>query len=363
MKKNPSDTYHLLFTGTDPSSHSGGIATVVTGYISAATLVGISNQFISTFRPTWYGKTILWIVALPRLLAEIRSHLRRGVTPVIYSHTGGGFSFLREALLISCCRLFGAKTIMHIHAPQVEGYLKRPIRKEMFRMAVRSAHMIVVLTAWWKRLLEEADIGVPVGVISNPLPDYLYQTACSPLKRKNTKDDITVLVICRLVAGKGVDIAIQAMKYLPKNLKMVIAGDGAERLQLEAMVKAYSLESRVSFAGWVSGADKAALFENSDLFCLPSTNDAFPMTFVEAMAYGLPVVGVQYAGIPDMVAHGQTGYLVSDSDPKLVAKALSRITQSTDLSLMGDAGKRWILSLSSPEIVGESIRKAIQCLT
>ena len=355
----------IIFTGTDPNSSAGGIGVVMRGYFNALKSAGISFESIPTFHPGKAGGgTVLWLAALPKLIRTIRQIKKKGEQPIVYSQAGNGFSLFREFFVLLFSRLAGARTILHIHAPQAYYYFDNPVYSLLFKISLLPAHLVFVLTDWWKTFfLNRGGITKPLEVIHNPLPPDLERIAQNPrdyqaLAERHGKT-VTVLAMARLAPGKGVELAIQAMTLLPPHVQLVIAGEGSQRKMLAKLTQDLGLAERVFFKGWVSGKEKEELLEEADIFCLPSTNDAYPLSFVEAMCYGIPVVGIHYAGIPDIVANGKVGYLVQEPDHRLVAGAIARLLTVEARRTIGTAGQPWILEKSSPEIIGARLRRII----
>ena len=100
----------------------------------------------------------------------------------------------------------------------------------------------------------------------------------------------------------------------------LIAGDGDERRALEARVTELGLEGRVEFLGWRS--DLPALYQKMDLFVLTSINEGTPVSLIEAMAAGVPVVATSVGGVPDVIEDGVTGVLIPPRQPEAVASAI-----------------------------------------
>ena len=137
-----------------------------------------------------------------------------------------------------------------------------------------------------------------------------------------------IITICRLVKRKNVENIIKAIKLMPysilKNYKYIIVGNGPERKNLEFMVKNLHLEENVFLRGEVSESEKTQLLSSSKLFIMcPTTykneNEGFGISFIEAQAVGIPVIGSKNGGSPEAIGNG--GLLVEDElDPKEIAK-------------------------------------------
>lgn len=362
------NSLYVIFTGTDPETSSGGIGIVMRGYFEAVKSVGVQFESFPTYHPTVLGgKSLLWLRALPKILRAIRNARNSGKQPIIYSQAGAGFSLFRESCLLHICRSFRARTVLHIHAPQVDTYLQSWYKKLLFKASLLPAKIVVVLTPWWQNRLRASGVRKQIEVIPNPLPPDLENIARHPIMHSEHKkpynlESVCVLTMARLVSGKGVDVVVKAMKYLPPAVQLIIAGDGAERSNLEVLAQKLSLGERVRFLGWVSGDKKKSSLEKADLFCLPSTNDAFPMSFVEAMAYGVPVIGVKWGGITDMVGNGKVGILVDSPDPEQVALAIKKLSDKHLRQRMGEEGKEWVLKMCSAKIVGERLKELFKQL-
>lgn len=125
------------------------------------------------------------------------------------------------------------------------------------------------------------------------------------------------------------------------HLRLSIIGDGPLMPALRAQVAAAGLDDVV----WLAGArtDIPQLLHTFSLFCLPSLAEGTPVSLLEAMACGLPVVASRVGGIPEVVTEGEHGYLVPPSDTEALATALARYVADPDLARRhGDAARRRI---------------------
>ena len=357
--------YHIIVTGTDPDSAKGGIGVVLPGYFTALGLARLENNCIPTYYPsTLKGKWLPWLKALPVLFRSIQEKKQKNCNVIVYSHVGDGISFFRETCVLWLAKFAGARTILQIHSPKVDGYLEHPLKRFLLKIALIPADAVCVLTDWWKNRLIESGIKGDIFVIPNPLPNDLLEIA---KQKKNGKDgdhteNINILSMARLVPGKGVDIIIRAMSHLPENVFLTIAGDGEQRKELEKLSSDIGVAKRIKFAGWVSGNEKRDLLKMADIFCLPSTYDAFPMSMVEAMAYGIPVVAVRWGGIPDMVSDGYSGVLANRAQPDEISDAVKKLLDDDVRHKTGKQAKNWVIKISHPDHVAKKMRHVIERL-
>ena len=109
---------------------------------------------------------------------------------------------------------------------------------------------------------------------------------------------------------------------------LVIVGDGVLMEDLKSMTRERGLEQKVCFDGLRD--DVAPYFDRADLFCLSSDYEGMPMTLIEAMAAGMPIVSTGVGGIPDMLRHGSSALLTPPDAPAL-AEAMLRLLSDTEL--------------------------------
>jgi len=162
-------------------------------------------------------------------------------------------------------------------------------------------------------------------------------------------DGFVILFVGRLVERKGVRYLIDAVARLPleRRAKLVVIGDGPEREVLAPQAQRAGLGARVELRGRVSHAELRRAYASASAFVLPSIVDSrgdtegLGVVLLEAMTYGVPVVGSNVGGITDIVRDGETGLLVPPGDPAALAAALERLAADPALARrLGEAGRR-----------------------
>ena len=129
----------------------------------------------------------------------------------------------------------------------------------------------------------------------------------------------------RLAPEKGQMILIKALKLLLKGgrrLELRLAGNGPSKQKLQALVNELELNDQVHFLGFLREEEVINELHNSDLFVLASFVEGVPVSVMEAMALGVPVIATNVGGTSELVESGNTGVLVRPSDPGALAQAI-----------------------------------------
>lgn len=142
--------------------------------------------------------------------------------------------------------------------------------------------------------------------------------------------------------------AAAAAEVLSDNGRLLLVGDGPEAASLRALAEELGISDRVVFAG--ERHDVPELLSASDVFVLSSTSEGLPLSMVEAMATGLPVVSTAVGGIPALIADGETGFLVPSDDVGTLAAKLAELKADPARSAaMGKRGRKLALGRYSAE--------------
>jgi glycosyltransferase involved in cell wall biosynthesis len=165
---------------------------------------------------------------------------------------------------------------------------------------------------------------------------------------KPHSERIRLLAVGTLIELKRMDRFLNLLKHIKQqtidHVSGCIAGDGPLRKKLEAQAFEMGLTPEtLTFKGRV--ADTANLYQSSDILVLPSDWEGTPNVVLEAMASGLPVVANAVGGVPEIIQHGETGYLIQPGDDAAMADAV--------LALANDAGLRYTIGHRAREYVLE----------
>ena len=153
-----------------------------------------------------------------------------------------------------------------------------------------------------------------------------------------------VLYVGRLTSLKGMSVLLDAMVAIRDavpRVELVVIGDGPDRDAFEAHARRLGIDSSVSFRGVRSPQEVADALASTDVFVLPSFAEGVPVSLMEALAAGVPVVSTPVGGVTELVEHGVNGMLVRPADPDALASAVTELLGDPDRRReMGAAGRR-----------------------
>jgi glycosyltransferase involved in cell wall biosynthesis len=189
------------------------------------------------------------------------------------------------------------------------------------------------------RLVEEG-AGLPAGsvvTIHNGVPD---EGLASP---RPEGGQIVAGTFARLDRRKGLDVLLAAVEPL-QNVALLIAGDGPDRDEILSDADRRGLAARMRLLPW--SETTRSLLDDIDVFVLPSRLEGLPLSILEAMMGGRPVVATDVGSVREAVVDGTTGLVVPPGDPEALRKALERLADDPgERRRMGEAGRERALEL------------------
>jgi glycosyltransferase involved in cell wall biosynthesis len=283
-------------------------------------------------------------VILPELGREVRPYrdctalvklvrlLRRLRPDIVHTHTAKAGALGRIA-----AKLAGIPVIVHtFHGHVLHGYFSRGTTRFFLTiercLAAISTKVLTVSDGQCRDLLR-LRIGRPETVGVMPLGLELDGFLGSDLRRGELRRQLDVNaeaplvgIIGRLAPIKDHATFLEAASDLHKSrpdVRFLIVGDGELRSRLEQQAHALGLDGCAHFLGWQRELEP--IYADLDLVVLSSLNEGTPVSLIEAMAAGLPVVATKVGGVPDLVADGKTGLLVPPKDPMAMSQAMETL--------------------------------------
>ena len=168
-----------------------------------------------------------------------------------------------------------------------------------------------------------------VTVLQNFADDVMISSAPFPSGALTNRVSPYLLFFGRLSPEKGVDVLLRAFDAaapgLPGGLRLVVAGDGPERGTLEAIAARLPVADRIEFVGYQSGEGLWTLVEGAAyVVCCSCWRENMPFSIVESFVAGVPVIGTEIGGIPELVFEGETGFLCAPGNADSLTAAIGR---------------------------------------
>lgn len=317
----------------------GGMSSVVATYQAAGLFGRVPVRYIEAHREvSSFGK--LWLVAFG--LTQLLGLLLSDKVALLHVHAASGVSFWRKRLFIRLGQLFSRPVIIHLHGGEfLKFYRDCSARQQrLVRRTLESADRVVVLSWTWRDRIREISECLRIVVLPNPV----VVPAESQLRDGK---EFRILSLGRLERAKGVFELIEAFALLRREhvcAVLTLGGEGdfhAVRQRLAEL----NVEGCVELPGWVVGARKEALLRSADAFVLPSHAEGLPVSMLEAMAYGIPVVVSRVGSVPEVVADGEHGLLTDIEDVQGVLTAMQQLVASSEARRrLGRAGRELVVS-------------------
>ncbi|MGM0461981.1 MAG: glycosyltransferase family 4 protein [Fibrobacterota bacterium] len=196
-----------------------------------------------------------------------------------------------------------------------------------------------------------------IDIISMPIREERI-----PQKPPRFRGGKKLLFLGRLIPRKGADILISALSELSEEYELTLVGTGPEKDRLCEACRKHAVSDRVNFRSTVSPDALPGLFEEHEIFILPSRTDwkaekeGLGMVLLEAQRMGLALIASDSGGMPDIVIHEKTGLLVPENDPHALALAIQKYTDASFYKTMVLGAQTHYTKNYSQNSLGEKTR-------
>lgn len=246
-------------------------------------------------------------------------------------------------------------TIVYTHGMDLLFAQRRPWRRWLAGLILRRAHTVVANSAFTASLVKKFGVAIDRIAVVQPGVSFWPPTRAPELEERLRTDlgihegVMMLLSVSRLVARKGIAAVLDAVAALPDTAQIMycIAGEGPERPHLQQRAQTLGIHSRVRFLGGVDDATLRAFYAIADIFVLatePAVGgddvEGFGIVYLEANAYGKPVVGTDVGGVAEAVVDGVTGILIPPKNQQALKDALLLLMHDPALrARLGGSGK------------------------
>jgi glycosyltransferase involved in cell wall biosynthesis len=187
-------------------------------------------------------------------------------------------------------------------------------------------------------------------------PEFWAQKENEP---REERSGVTFLFVGRLEEQKGLRVLIEAVRKLKSEMTdflVQFVGEGPDQLTLERLAKESGVIENLRFLGKMSQKDLRDVYQNSDVFVLPSLHEGMPLTLLEAWACALPVIVTNAGNIPEICTHRENAWIVEPGNAGQLHEAMAILGSSQELrNRLGRNGKRSICQNYSWSSISQKI--------
>jgi len=265
--------------------------------------------------------------------------LREGDYDLVHLNPSiGSKALLRDGVLLLVAKARGKRVVAFAHGWD-EACVKVLLRhlSGLFRLVYGRADAFIVLGSEFKSRLRtlgyQGDVFIHGAPVEDELFDYFERRPARTFER-STGRKFNILFLARVEKEKGIYEALDAYQILKRQhtcVSLTVAGSGSQLDSAIEYARARQLTD-VSFLGAVDGAGKYRTFGEADAYLFPSHSEGLPLSVLEAMASGLPVVTTAVGGLRDFFQDGRMGFMSESRDPDRLVSSLSQLICDSSLS-------------------------------
>ena len=264
--------------------------------------------------------------------------------------------FLSGRLALAYCRPLGIPIVFTHHTrydlyaqsyfPILPDQLGQAFLQSYMPAFCRDIELVIAPAPGLATFLRELGVEGPVDVIPNGIDLAPFRAGHPPIEREALglrQDDVVLIYVGRLGVEKNLAFLLRAVagvQHAHPRVKLLLLGDGPERDNLQDRAALSGVGDRVVFTGLVPYPDIPRYLAAADIFVTASRTEVHPLSVIEALAAGLPVVGIDSPGVSDTIVDGENGFVAEDDVAAFAAK-LGQMVMDDDLRRgMGHAARR-----------------------
>ena len=288
-----------------------------------------------------HGHAGIAAIAFTRALFRLVELRARGQLGLIHANISLRGSTLRKWIVSGLARCIGVPMLLHLHGGGYDAFYRRCpgwVRGRISRLFARSPLVIVLSRGWADWVASELGVAADrIQVLHNGVarPDLASDAAAAA-------GSCHIVFLGRLGRRKGVPELLEALgstAMRQRAWEATLAGDG-DVDEYAQQVGRQGLAQRVRLPGWVDQGAASALMTTADILVLPSYEEAFPMSVIEALAHGVAVVTTPVGATPELIADGHSALFVPPGDARALRDALIRLIDDPTLRrAIGAAGQ------------------------
>lgn len=336
----------------------GGMTTVVESFLQYNFGNDINFKFIPThIEGNSFKKSFFFSMSIIRLCYQL---FFRDID-IVHMHMSERGSFNRKYMVFKISKYLNKKVITHMHGAEFKEFFQSSNRKKQckIRDLLKKSDKVITLGQNWDNIIKEIEPCTNTLILRNAIK-------IPKNRNKLNQKKMNVLFLGVLIQRKGIIDLIEASKeiinkldFQGKQIKFLIAGDGELRQFAEKLVIDLGIENYYEFLGWVNNEEKQELLKNTDIFILPSYNEGLPMSILEAISYGIPVIATNVGSINEAVFHNENGLLIEPGNIEQLSNSVLSIISDFDqnFEIMGSKSRELAEGLFDIKIYFQEIKR------
>lgn len=240
---------------------------------------------------------------------------------IVHFHTVPGNSLIVQMPVFLYSKLWRKKTIVHLHVGnQLYEYHDNKIMNFVLNNATNVVTLAMVINGYLKELYN-----IDGAVIYNPISKQP--------KRDLSNTEKFIFFAAYLIKDKGYTTILEAFSSISRKYpdwNLVIAGTG-ELEEARKLCNEFGITGQVTIHNWLSRQQMDEMYEKAGIFCIASLKEGFPMSFLEAASYGVPVVSTPVGGLVDVLQDGENSMVFDYNNSKQLAQKLDVLIENEEL--------------------------------
>lgn len=305
---------NVLIIGPTPPP-SGGISTAVENILNSNIKDKYNLSHININRGS-QKDTVRDMFIFLKTSIKLICILIKEKPKIIHIHASSYLSFWEKSFFALISKSFRKKVLFHIHGGGFKDFYEQSKFKTIIRLSFRLFDKVIVLSENWKVYISKniVDDGDKIAIIPNCVS--FNNTIINNTYKKN---ELTIIFVGRLEKNKGIYDLLEAIPFVVNKYnfaKFIFVGpcDKNNNFKINSFIQKNGIGKNVIIKGELSKNDVFDELINSSIFILPSHIEAFPISILEAMSVGLPIIATNVGDIPEIIEPNKNGFLINKAD-------------------------------------------------
>ena len=301
-------------------SVKGGIVSVLKNYLGYEDWKEADISFVPTHMEGAVWEKALFFL---KALRKIRKLLKTRQFDIVHIHVSERGSFTRKAMVLRMAKRKRCKVILHHHGAEFLDFYQGSgdSKKKKIRRILGEADLNLVLSRRLIPIYQEISPDAKV--------ECLYNAVRTPRSNQYDPEAREFTMLGRLAERKGTFALLETIKQidgiLDPDVKFNLCGDGDIEL-VKDRIRQLQIGHRIGHVGWTEGTQKSEILGRTMAHVLFSYNEGLPMAILETMGCGIVNIATRVAAIPEVIVHGETGFLVEPGDKDGLARILLEVS-------------------------------------